>query len=124
MYPLLILAPLPITQICIHAHPVPAAPELLSVLPSVRYGSPALNVSWSRPRSNTTLVDFVVEYWGHTLHVHSIFTDRESITLPQLALGTVYFVRVAARSALGQGQFTAVQEALTLDGEKVHASSI
>ena len=103
-----------------HAHLVPAAPMLLSVLPSVRDHFPALNLSWSRPHSDITLVDFMVEYWVHKPHVHSVVTDLTSITLSHLALGAVYSVRVAARSALGQGQFSAVQEAITLNGENVH----
>ena len=52
--------------------------------------------------------------------MHSVVTNLSSITLSHLALGVAYSVRVAARSALGQGQFSAVQEGSTLNGEEVY----
>ena len=103
-----------------HAHSVPGTPVLLSVLPTVRDRSPALDISWSQPHSDIALLDFVIEYWEHKPHVHSVVTNLSSVTLSHLALGVAYSVRVAARSALGQGRFSAVQERSTLNGEEVY----
>lgn len=107
-----------------HAHTVPAVPMLLSVLPSVKDHSPALKLSWSWPYSDIPIADFMVEYWMQRHHVYSVVTNRTSTTLARLALGAGYTVRVAARSALGQGHFSAVQNTITLNGEKVQAPSL
>lgn len=105
-------------------HTVPAAPMLLSVLPSVRDHSPALNLSWSWPHSDIPIADFIVEYWMQTQRVYSVVTSQTSTTLVRLALGAEYTVRVAARSSLGQGHFSAAHNTSTLNGENMQAPSL
>ena len=79
----------------------------LSVTKSVGGGN--WNVSWSTPRSELPITEYVVEYrtrdtepWSN----HSVSSPSNSILLTGLNAGVGYIVRVRALSVIGGGAWS------------------
>ena len=70
-------------------------------------------VSWTTPQSNVTISEYHVQhkrsgtkFWGAQL---TVTPPATSTLLPALGAGTEYDVRMRARSAAGEGEWSEVQ---------------
>ena len=93
----------------------------VSLSKEVRNGRPSLRVNWIAPQSNVTISAYYVQYrrsgttvWGDQVTATPPVT---STTLPGLHAGTEYGVRVRARSAAGEGEWSEVQTERTFNSE-------
>ena len=87
----------------------------------VRQGGPTLRVSWAAPQSDVTISEYDVQYrrrgttaWGSQLTLTSPAANTQ---LPALDTGTEYDVRVRARSAAGEGEWSEVQTERTFNSK-------
>ena len=87
----------------------------------VREGRPALIVTWTTPQSDVTISEYRVQYrrsgttvWGTQV---TATPPATSAYLRALYAGTEYDVRVRARSAAEDGEWSEVQTERTFNGE-------
>ena len=87
----------------------------------VRVGRPSLTVTWIAPQSDVTISEYHVQYrrsgtiaWGSQVTATHPAT---SAYLPALDAGTEYEVRVRARSAAREGEWSEVQTERTFNSE-------
>ena len=84
---------------------------------------PALWATWAIPQSDEPIFKYILLYrihgtttWG-SQHIVSGSPPQSSTIVPELAPGTVYDVRVRAESAVGAGNWSAVQTKRTYMSE-------
>ena len=107
-----------ILSICVQA---PSQVTGVSLSKVVRQGRPTLRVSWTAPQSDVTISEYQVQYRrsGNTFWSTQVTATPPdtNTTLPALDAGTEYDVRVRARSAAGEGEWSEVQTERTFNSE-------
>ena len=84
---------------------------------------PALRANWTIPRSDEPIYQYILQYRIHgttslsSQHIVSGLPPLNSTILSRLAAGTEYSVRVRAVSAVGAGNWSAVQTERTYMSE-------
>ena len=99
---------------------VPSQVTGLSLSKAVSMRSPALRATWTIPQSDEPISQYILQYrkhgtasWGSQ---RTIYPPQNSTIVP-LAAGTEYDVRVRAVSAVGAGNWSAVQTERTYMSE-------
>ena len=82
---------------------------------------PALNATWTTPKSDELISHYHLQYRmnGTTIWAHQVTVSppRNSSIVPNLAPGTEYDIKVRAVSAVGAGNWSAVQTERTYMSE-------
>ena len=85
----------------------------VSLSKAVRQGRPTLRVDWTAPQSDVTISEYHVQFrrsgttaWGSQV---TTIPPSTSTILPALNASTELDVRVRARSAVGEGEWSEVQ---------------
>ena len=93
----------------------------VSLVKIVRQGRPTLRVSWTAPQSDANISEYIVEHrrsgttsWGSRFRITGS-PPTTSTPLPELDAGTEYDVRVRAKSAAGEGEWSEVQTERTFN---------
>ena len=95
----------------------------LSLSKAVLSRLPALRATWTTPQSDEPISQYILQYrinvttFWRSQRTISGTPPRNSILLTSLAAGTEYNVRVRAESAVGTGDWSAVQTERTYKGE-------
>lgn len=89
----------------------------VKVLKTVSLG-PALNVEWTLPQSDLPITECLVYYSSNGSSGNTFIAPHNAtnVTLSSLVEGTLYSVRVRARSAIGLGNWSDVQYNTTYRG--------
>ena len=101
---------------------VPSQVTGLSLSKAVLSRRPALRANWTIPQSNEPISQYILQY---RIHGTAIFDSQRSISgspsqttaYVPLSAGTEYDVRVRAESAVGAGNWSAVQTERTYMSE-------
>ena len=108
-----------LTSVCFE---VPSQVTGLSLSKAVFSGLPALWANWTTPQSDKPISTYIVQYrihgtttWGSQRTISG--SPPRSFAILPLAAGTEYNVRVRAVSAVGAGDWSAVQTERTYMSE-------
>ena len=95
----------------------------MAVTKAVHSGKPALMVTWSTPQSDVHISQYNLQYrihgttiWGNQVTI-SGSSSQNSTFLTRLRAGTEYDIRMRALSAVGAGNWSAVQTERTYMSE-------
>ena len=102
---------------------VPSQVTGLSLSKAVSSRFPALRATWATPQSDEPISKYILQYrihgttsWGSE-HIISGSPPQTSTIVSRLSAGTEYNVRVRAESAVGVGNWSAVQTERTYMSE-------